>query len=130
MSSKEIVMITYEIVTATNDSNQGSVDSYTQSQLSGFWVACACRQLWAGCRQITSKEIKEITQAWGIPRGTTGTTEERKATLLEALGQHRYVAAPNWTTVEKPPPRPRLWGVRVSLASHWLSRELSQHRAN
>ncbi|MQL77913.1 hypothetical protein Taro_010336 [Colocasia esculenta] len=35
-----------------DDSNQGPVDSYTQSQLSAFWIACACRQIWAGCRQV------------------------------------------------------------------------------
>ncbi|MQL68243.1 hypothetical protein Taro_000502 [Colocasia esculenta] len=44
----------------------------------------------------------------------------------EALAQHRCDAAPNWKTVTKPPPRLRLWGVGVSLTSHWLSRELPQ----
>ncbi|MQL81517.1 hypothetical protein Taro_013969 [Colocasia esculenta] len=46
------------------------------------------------------------------------------------LVQHRCDAALNWTTVTKRPPRPHLWGVGVSLSSHWLSRELPQHRAN
>ncbi|MQL94403.1 hypothetical protein Taro_027056 [Colocasia esculenta] len=50
--------------------------------------------------------------------------------LRKVLTLHRYDAAPNWTTTEKRPLRPHLWGVGVSLASHWLSRELPQHRAN
>ncbi|MQM13319.1 hypothetical protein Taro_046244 [Colocasia esculenta] len=41
---------------------RGPVDSYTQSQLSGFWIACACRQLWACCRQtrIVYRQVKDI----------------------------------------------------------------------
>ncbi|MQM23203.1 hypothetical protein Taro_056266 [Colocasia esculenta] len=57
---------------------------------------------------------KESTRAWGIPRGTTEGSRQTSytagATLLEVLTPHCYDAAPNWTTVEKRPPRPHLWG--------------------
>ncbi|MQM03989.1 hypothetical protein Taro_036790 [Colocasia esculenta] len=37
------------------DSNKGPIDRSTQSRNLEFWKARACRQLWAGCRQVDSK---------------------------------------------------------------------------
>ncbi|MQM02592.1 hypothetical protein Taro_035364, partial [Colocasia esculenta] len=51
------------------------------------------------------------TRAWGIPRDTTeGSKQTSYTTLLGLLTLHRYGAAPNWTSVEKRPPRLHLWG--------------------
>ncbi|MQM23397.1 hypothetical protein Taro_056463 [Colocasia esculenta] len=42
------------------DSNNGSVDRSTQSRNLEFWKACACRQIWVGCRQV-AVELPEMT---------------------------------------------------------------------
>ncbi|MQL81660.1 hypothetical protein Taro_014126 [Colocasia esculenta] len=81
-------------------------------------------------------KLKESTRAWGIPRGTT---EENKQ-----LTTPHYTAAGYIVGGTDPAPLRRGFelddsretssslspvGVGVSLASHWLSRELPQHRA-
>ncbi|MQL84794.1 hypothetical protein Taro_017288 [Colocasia esculenta] len=45
VDSKQQTELRFAGLCVSVDSNQGPVDSYTQSQLSGFWIACACRQL-------------------------------------------------------------------------------------
>ncbi|MQL88591.1 hypothetical protein Taro_021159, partial [Colocasia esculenta] len=38
------------------DSNKRAVDRSIQSRNLEFWKTCACRQLWAGCRQVPHPE--------------------------------------------------------------------------
>ncbi|MQM10950.1 hypothetical protein Taro_043852 [Colocasia esculenta] len=62
VDSKQQTELRFAGLCVSVDSNQGPVDSYTQSQLSGFWIACACRQLWAGCRQEGAVDSKQQTE--------------------------------------------------------------------
>ncbi|MQL90364.1 hypothetical protein Taro_022954 [Colocasia esculenta] len=55
------------------------------------------------------------TGAWGIPRGA-GPTPLRRGSELDDGNETSSSLSPV--------------GVGVSLSSHWLSRELPQHRAN
>ncbi|MQL74867.1 hypothetical protein Taro_007205 [Colocasia esculenta] len=70
------------------------------------------------------QKYKKVLEPGAYPEERNYTAT--KATLLEALAQHRYDAALNWKMVTKLPLDLRLWGVGVSLTSHWLSRELPQ----
>ncbi|MQL90178.1 hypothetical protein Taro_022766, partial [Colocasia esculenta] len=84
-----------------------------------------------------STKLKRSTRAWGIPRGTT--EENKQLTTLNCWSCY-YIAggtdpAPLRRGSELDDGRETSSslspvGVRVSLASHWLSRELPQNRAN
>ncbi|MQL98906.1 hypothetical protein Taro_031622 [Colocasia esculenta] len=86
---------------------------------------------------IFPQKLKESTRAWGIPRGTTDTSKQTSyTTLLElhytargtdpALLRRGSELDDGRETSSSLSPV----GVGVSLASHWLSRELPQNRAN
>ncbi|MQL79018.1 hypothetical protein Taro_011456 [Colocasia esculenta] len=48
------------------DSNKGPVDRSTQSRNLEFWKACACRQLWAGCRQCRPVGVRTSEYDTGV----------------------------------------------------------------